>query len=203
MLPPIEEEPKEVETTPEEATDPALAKSADGHPFGIAGSMFFADIEKTADAKLGVHFDVMPKVSAPVVISLAPGSIVDAWNQANPDKAVQVDDCLYTVNGDSSKPIDKIAPGGTLQLGFLRPKPITISLQKAEGKPLGLSMSQGSNAIYIMGFMEGGLFEKTALAEGIKAGDRIVSVNGKRESPSAMMQALKDSDSVQLLILSY
>lgn len=199
--------PKEVETPPEKASDP------DTHPVAkevTNGSVFFASIEKTADTKLGLGLESMPdgpSGTAQIVTSVAPGSLIDVWNQANPEKAVQVHDRLASVNGDSITPIEKIkdvkdAPV-SLEMGFLRPKSITFSLQKM-GKPLGLKLHKLSSddAVYIMNFTEG-VFEKTATLEGVKPGDRIVSVNGRSDSSAEMMRAVVDSDPVELHILSY
>lgn len=197
----VEQKPAE-ETAQPIAVETAVIAPSDEHP---AAMEFIVKVEKTAGAKVGLIFDTTETQDPYIVTTVHTESLVDAWNKANPDKAVQVDDRLMKVNGDSEKLIQRIKDSdGQVELTFLRPKPLTLSVQKnKEDSDVGVSLFGGTKAIFIMSIKEGSMFDKKASETGVKAFDRIISVNGKREESSAMIQCIQKADSVDLQVLSY
>lgn len=184
-----------------ETAEPAVVAPSDEHPY--LAMELIVKVEKTAGAKVGVIFDTTEKLDAYVVTTIHPESLVDAWNKANPDKAVQVDDRLMKVNGESEQLIQQIKDSvGQVELIFLRPKPVMLSVTK-EGSDVGVSLFGGTKAIFIMSIKESSMFGKKALETGVKAFDRIISVNGKREDSPAMIQRIQGADSFDLQVLSY
>jgi len=202
-----EEPAPELETTAELSVrcvtsdeKPKTAAEIDEHPF--VPVEFVVSVEKAADGKLGLSFDTMEECCVQIVTRIVPTGLIEAWNKANPDRVVQVDDVLVAVNGASEQLVQKIGGSqGQLELVFRRPMPLTFSLTKED--QLGASLSPGTEAIFLQSIKEGGVFAKSIADFGVKPGDRIVSVNGRRQDASTMIKSLQEAADLEFQVMSY
>lgn len=170
-----------------------------------AGSEFIVRVDKT-NQKLGMKLDIaVPNHT--IVLSLADGLIAD-WNHMNPELAVLPDDQLVKVNGEEGEGKafeDKLKnASGTLELTFKRPVHSTFSLNK-DGKPLGLSLrvTLGTMALGIVAIKDEGAWKACEGVEDVQVNDRVVMVNGVRDSSEKMIEVIKTQEALDLSICCY
>lgn len=120
---PIYQEPEPVqplilEEPQQEPVEKKLVEDVPPPPVPAApGSTIEVTVEK-GSAKLGMDVDYGDGVTLRVT-AVKDGSIVAAWNSANPTKLVEKDDLILEINGvagDASKLLEKILGDKTLEM---------------------------------------------------------------------------------------
>mmetsp|Transcript_51245 Transcript_51245/g.149079 ORF Transcript_51245/g.149079 Transcript_51245/m.149079 type:complete len:256 (-) Transcript_51245:204-971(-) len=137
-------------------------------------------------------------------VSSRDASPVMEYNTAAP-KALRVRDGDYIVSvngvrGDSAALQRELGASAVLSLVLRRPQLRRLSFQKAGRRP-GLFVkyaSQGSTCLWVQRLVSGAIAESGI---DIVEGDRITSVCGVAGDPQAMLEALRASDPVDLVVV--
>eukprot|EP00930_Biecheleria_cincta_P079541 TRINITY_DN6741_c0_g1_i1.p1 TRINITY_DN6741_c0_g1~~TRINITY_DN6741_c0_g1_i1.p1 ORF type:complete len:252 (+),score=49.34 TRINITY_DN6741_c0_g1_i1:148-903(+) len=153
----------------------------------------------TLETSFGLNLESTEK-TFPVVLSTAPSSLLDG--------KVAPLDALVGISSLPTPDLTKLKElVGDVTFTFQKPVEVTYSVTKLAGGVLGFSnMTVTSTATG--GLIISGVTGKAAEA-GIKVSNRIIAVNGEKNSPAAMadaimkVDALPGQETMTVLVLSY
>jgi hypothetical protein len=166
---------------------------------------FKITLEKGKKKALGFEFD---KVSADVlfVTSIGKTGPVKEYNDnAKASEQMKAGQYIVAVNGvekASKGMVEELAKASKLELSIVRPQCFTIAVTKAKKESLGLTFAQSPASAIITAVETGPVMEwnKVHTDKEVKAGDRIVAVNGSRVAGKAQMKLFQKEGPLQLVI---
>jgi len=149
-------------------------------------------LHRTGGAKLGFTFDT--KSPVPKITKVVPGGLLDLWNQKHPGGAVKVGDEIIEVNGVQGSTSIFLAAFKTstlLKIKLWR-RAYSITLDKSDASPLGLSLSTDSAAVLVVtGINSDGLVGQWNMRHPeaqVQLGDEILEVNDQRGNANLLYQ---------------
>jgi hypothetical protein len=190
---------------PEQTSMSEVAEASPEASIAEPGSEFIVRVNKT-DQKLGMKLDIAVP-SHTFVASISDGLITE-WNKLTPELAVLPDDQLVKINGEEGEGKafeDKLkSASGTLELTFKRPVHSTFTLNK-DGQPLGLSLRlvSGTMALGIAAIKDEGAWKACEGIEDVQVNDRVVMVNGVRDTSENMLEVIKTQEALDLSVCCY
>mmetsp|Transcript_38902 Transcript_38902/g.87426 ORF Transcript_38902/g.87426 Transcript_38902/m.87426 type:complete len:378 (+) Transcript_38902:73-1206(+) len=166
---------------------------------------FKITFEKGKKKALGFEFD---KASADVlfVTSIGKTGLVKEYNDnVKASEQMKAGQYIVAVNGvekDSKAMAGELAKASKLELSIVRPQCFTIAVTKAKKESLGLKLAQSPASAIITAVENGPVMEwiKVHTDKEVKAGDRIVAVNGRRAAGKELMKLLQKDGPLQLVI---
>lgn len=147
-------------------------------------------VDCTSGGPVGFAVDVNPEDATLQVATLIKGSLVTAWNEANPSKSVRPGDKILEVNGRRGP---KDCAG---ELHTRRILKITVARElrrwrvevcRSTGRPLMMELHKRGDSREVTAILGGGLMEAWNIANpsyAICPGDRLLEANGKSETVS-------------------
>mmetsp|Transcript_84646 Transcript_84646/g.244657 ORF Transcript_84646/g.244657 Transcript_84646/m.244657 type:complete len:233 (+) Transcript_84646:63-761(+) len=167
-------------------------------------SMVFEAILRKEDptAPFGWHVDTLHGKGIFISTVLQDAStVVSRYNLAAPQKhRIQEGDFLMAINGVSGSANDmaqELRVATSLLVTIHRPERLRATCRK-QGESLGLDLkySVSSKSLHVGSIREGGVAQR--LLPDLRAGDRIVKVNGVRGTAVALLQLLTDQDELEV-----
>mmetsp|Transcript_42843 Transcript_42843/g.79866 ORF Transcript_42843/g.79866 Transcript_42843/m.79866 type:complete len:240 (+) Transcript_42843:46-765(+) len=136
------------------------------------------------------------------------GGAAEQWNKMYPDKALQVGDCIFAVNGVSgtSKTLfESIKDASKVEIDVLRPKELTI--KGRGGRPLGLHLEYADSSVglIVTQVNDGPVKDWNASnpSTPVVPGDRILEVNGCTSGIADKMTEVLQREDLTLRVLSW
>jgi len=131
------------------------------------------------------------------------GSIV-SLNEAQPALAISPGDYIVGVNhvgGQAERMLAEIGESGSLTLELCKAQPFRAKLVK-EG-PLGVTLLVLQRVVVVQDIHQGPVqsWNEDNPQWQIMAGDQIVEVNGARDEPTQILEALKEEGGLDLLVV--
>jgi len=167
-------------------------------------SIFEATLTNDTGEALGWHLDLMDRrliyVSS---VSSSPDTPIARYNASVPEwRRIQAGDYILEVNGERSNSDTMglaIRSHAVLTLHLTRPWLFTRTVIK-KGRELGLDIKQGESgtSLLIEAIRTSGAVKKCAPE--VQPMDRVVAVNGIRGSNSDLVQAIKKTDLIEVVL---
>mmetsp|Transcript_38897 Transcript_38897/g.87410 ORF Transcript_38897/g.87410 Transcript_38897/m.87410 type:complete len:371 (+) Transcript_38897:68-1180(+) len=152
------------------------------------------------------EFDGQKADDALFVTSIGEAGPAKEHNRTNEaDQHIKTGQYIVAVNGvekDSKAMAGELAKASKLELSIVRPQCFTIAVTKAKKESLGLKLAQSPASAIITAVENGPVMEwiKVHTDKEVKAGDRIVAVNGRRAAGKELMKLLQKDGPLQLVI---
>jgi len=169
---------------------------------------FTINLEKSAGKPMGADMEVSCGKRCYICAVLKDGVFAEYNRTATPEKQLKVGDYIKKVNGieDNSKSmLDCLKKEGRFEVTIQRPLLFTIAIKKKDVQAqLGVKLVDrpSGNSLLIKEVITGPLMDWniTHPEQDVKAGDRIVAVNGKGGNVNELVEASKAGAHLQLAI---
>lgn len=199
------------EQPPPPAPPPAIvSKKENGSalsPYG-PGSVFAATIVRSEEDPIGLDIDLIDGISA-VVVDIKEGA-VKSWNEKNPEHALQVNDRIVEVNGqrrEANSMVSRLKSDTTWAVQVQRPVEFAVSISRADTPSLGMDLRYAPNGTTLMITQvgEGPMQEwnKKHPDKAVCKHDRIIQLNKVRGTPTQLLQASEDSETLNMIVIHY
>jgi len=191
--------------TPTEAPQPTTAQPAVATEFNVS-------LEKGKTDTLGLQVFLGDNNSLKIT-RIHDTGVASKWNTANPNQTMQSGDRIIEINGkrgDANTLMTLVQGTGKLDMVLTRCPPVefTVTLKKGTGSPqdvVGADVDlTEKEQIKIIRIRDGLMNEwnKANPAKQVKAGDCILSINGKKSDNRAMMEVLRMDDQIEMVVAS-
>lgn len=163
---------------------------------GDGPAEFTVTLEKTPGSILGLELDLMDDVNAQVCGIDA--GLIQSYNEtAKSKEKVRVGDFIAKVNGtsgDAKVILEMLKSEGTINILIKRPEETILTIDKGEGV-IGLELQKAPRgySLLIHEVKEGAIQQWNVAnpSYALKPRDRIVCVNGNKDSTTSMMTAIQ------------
>jgi C-terminal processing protease CtpA/Prc len=174
----------------------------------VPAQEFTINLEKSAGKPIGADMEVSCTKRCYICAVLKDGVFAEYNRTAAPEKQVKVGDYIKKVNGiedNSLSMLDCLKKEGRFEVTIQRPLLFTIAIKKKDVQAqLGVKLVDrpSGNSLLIKEVITGPLMDWniTHPEQDVKAGDRIVAVNGKGGKVNELVEASKAGAHLQLAI---
>mmetsp|Transcript_59451 Transcript_59451/g.141797 ORF Transcript_59451/g.141797 Transcript_59451/m.141797 type:complete len:232 (+) Transcript_59451:75-770(+) len=199
-------EEQKLSSLPAPAEPASETKTEDG-PFTV-------ELDKGSGSfGLSLDYEVKDRVTPDVkdrclVLSVNGGAVAE-WNTKNPDKLLQVGDCIMAVNGttgSSESLFEAVKKADKVTLTVQHPKELKVPVGQG-GRLMGMDIDYADTSVgLIVKQVKAGPVKDWSASSGaaVQAGDRITQVNNRGQGNADLLQQLKTADGeLTLTILSW
>lgn len=166
------------------------------------------NLEKLAGKPMGLNIDVASGKMGYVCFIMKDSVFAEYNRTTTPEKQLRPGDYITKVNGiegDSFGMLECLNKENRLEVTIQRPILFTIAISRNDAKtPLGLTLVENpsGNSVFIIKVIKGPVMEYNIMhpEQEVKAGDRIVAVNGQRGKVKELIHASKVGTQLQLAI---
>merc|ERR1719330_426032 len=190
------------------AQDASSGKKENGTSEFGPGTTFTTTISRNEEEPIGLDIDLIDGISA-VVVDIKDGA-VKSWNEKNPAQAIRVNDRIVQVNGAKLEANALVANLKTETLWVLevqRPVLFTVCISRADAPSLGMDLRYAPNGTTLMitQIGEGPMqdWNRAHPKEEVCRHDRIIQLNGVKGTPTMLLQASADSETLHMVILHF
>jgi len=164
----------------------------------------------TTGGNIGLVLDVVDSTRGPMISQIDAGA-VKTFNGKNPMQAVQVYDRIFDFDGATGcAEIQQKMRSGKMsnpaKMTLNRPKKMQVSIKKTGGLGVKLDFKGTSEGAVVNQIMSEGhiaTWNSENPDQVIEVGDRIVSLNDKLLKGTKLMEELKTSTELKMMVLKY
>lgn len=174
----------------------------------LDGTQFKVVLNKGDDAFRKVGIDIAPVDDVGVLVHSVEDSdnLVQAWNQANPDREIRRGDMILEVNGvreNRPKIIHLLQCESNLVMTVRRTKMFCAHINKTESDQLGFDviLVSGCRSLLVCEVSEGLIMEWNRTHQGVevRTGDFVIEVNDCRYDGDSMLDALRTQNPLDIV----